>query len=357
MSGGDAMIRRTIPIVVLALLSGCSWPGVAWKPDSSGFYYTDKAGSRLVSFDLKTKASIVLVNDTETRTLQPALSPDGKRIAVARREHHQGFRPRVQIRIYSTDGKEEKRSGWFERPADPANQTSVEPAYLFWGAPERILVIADGTAIYDVARDRLIEVDKGVQAPLGVYGTHPDGKGFLAYKDTTRGAELYFLDWDAKAQRLAGALPMDNKDGATFLTAWDGDVALLMHGGTMYEADIAKKILRPSKRKVPPLLLGEGTLLAYHVFPGGAKALCLLHFEERTAKEERKWQRIEVQDLAALTRTTLVNECETLPLLYPSPDRKRVALFYGTGRGGDSETRLLVVGADGKAAADLKLEQ
>src|SRR5262245_25385549 len=106
------MICRLIPIALVALACGCVPRGVAWRPDSSGFIYTDKDFSRLVLFDLKTKSTRVLVNDTDTKSALPATSPDGKRIAVARSEHREGLRPRLQVRIYSAGGREEKRSRW-----------------------------------------------------------------------------------------------------------------------------------------------------------------------------------------------------------------------------------------------------
>src|SRR5262245_22533350 len=72
---------RLVIVALAAVASGCV-NGVGWLPDSSGFVYaTDR--QQLVLFDLKTKSSEVLVANTGTNTYWPAVSPDGKRIAVA----------------------------------------------------------------------------------------------------------------------------------------------------------------------------------------------------------------------------------------------------------------------------------
>src|SRR5437867_1417969 len=85
--------RRPIAYAVVALtlasLAGCV-PTV-WLPDSSGFIYikpikvADEPSGQLMHFDLAKKTSRVIVKDVGAATTWPALSSDGKRIAVARR--------------------------------------------------------------------------------------------------------------------------------------------------------------------------------------------------------------------------------------------------------------------------------
>ncbi len=55
--------RYTLLEPSLTLASGC-YPGIAWLPDSSGFVYTGGKDERqLLLYDLKTKASRVVVAD------------------------------------------------------------------------------------------------------------------------------------------------------------------------------------------------------------------------------------------------------------------------------------------------------
>jgi hypothetical protein len=345
------MLRRIIPIVVVAFASGCGH-GVAWRADSSSFLYTDKGGTRVVAFDLKTKTSRPVVTDAETKTLLPALSPDGKRLAVARLEYSKGFKPRLQVRIYSSEGKEEKRSAWFERNSEPSQDDRVEAVYLYWTAQDRLALVADGMCIYDVRQDRLIDVEKVMPWFFGGSILRPDGKGCLVYRESAGVAELLFLDWDG-AVRPLGKLSNKAAQGMTFLAEWDGDVALFLHDGAIHEADTAKGTLRISKRK-PPVLKSEGTLLAYHVFPGGTKALCVYEREEGKGNGKRVYQAVESQNLANSSRTLLMDKGQLSLVLYPSPDRKTVVLSYMPN--GNQETRLLVVGADGKVVPDIKLD-
>src|SRR5262245_19784688 len=92
-----------IPILVVANSVGCR-PGVAWLPDGSGLLYTDKDGSRLVTYSLTKKARRVVVADTGTNTLLPAVSPDGKYFAVGRAVASQNKPTAIQIFVLNADG-------------------------------------------------------------------------------------------------------------------------------------------------------------------------------------------------------------------------------------------------------------
>jgi hypothetical protein len=66
--------------ILVACTAGC-YPGVAWLPDSSGFLYQGPGG--ITHYDLKTGKARVLIQDGKNTTQLPAVTPDGKRIAVA----------------------------------------------------------------------------------------------------------------------------------------------------------------------------------------------------------------------------------------------------------------------------------
>lgn len=76
-----------LALVIVALTGAGCVPSAAWLPDSSGFIFIDKfqgkKGTRLVRYDIKSKKRTVLVENTNTETLLPGVSPDGKKVAVA----------------------------------------------------------------------------------------------------------------------------------------------------------------------------------------------------------------------------------------------------------------------------------
>src|SRR5262249_52509859 len=145
-------LRRFFTGLALAagLASAGCVPGVCWLPDSSGIIYTGgKKYDRLLQYDLAEGKPKVLVADTGAPTLWPAVSPDGRKIAVARVGIDGKDRATVQVILYGRDGKELKRSKvfpWVETkkgPGELAPGKEEKPLapQLFW-APrgERIVV-------------------------------------------------------------------------------------------------------------------------------------------------------------------------------------------------------------------------
>ena len=103
-------------VLLLTCVTGCV-PGITWLPDSSGFVYmAGHSGEKLVHFDLATKKQRTLVSDEKLKTLWPAVSPDGKNVAVAKLTEHKDKGNTVQICIYDLNGKSTKQSKVFPVP-------------------------------------------------------------------------------------------------------------------------------------------------------------------------------------------------------------------------------------------------
>jgi hypothetical protein len=86
-------LAATVALFLLICSTGCI-PGITWLPDSSGFVYRSgqvyaPSEERIerVYFDLATKKQRAIVDDNQMSTIWPAVSPDGKSVAVARLIH------------------------------------------------------------------------------------------------------------------------------------------------------------------------------------------------------------------------------------------------------------------------------
>src|SRR5688572_1790358 len=84
----DPAMRRCCAVFVAGLLcfaNGCVL-GVGWLPDSTGFVFTTPKG-QLVAYDIATKKQRVVLQDPAAiTTCWAAISPSGKKIALAHLE-------------------------------------------------------------------------------------------------------------------------------------------------------------------------------------------------------------------------------------------------------------------------------
>jgi hypothetical protein len=184
--------RRVVSALALAAglaSSGCV-PGAAWLPDSSGLIYTGgKNYDRLIHYDLAKGEQKILVADTGAPTFWPAVSPDGKRIAVAKAEAAGKDKPvTVQVILYSLDGKEQKRSKLFtlvEKAEGLPEKDRPLATQLYWSPRgDRVVVHLFGmTGIFDVTADRFTSLGEAVLLGFGGTPFRPDGSGFLVMKN------------------------------------------------------------------------------------------------------------------------------------------------------------------------------
>ena len=128
------LLALTLIFSALAGATGCNFDGVVWLPDSSGFVYTTPG--QLVRYDVSTGKSRVLTTE-DMSTILPAVSPDGKRIAIARlpstrEKWSNSSRGILQVIVYDLEGKELQRSPeltWSREWGD----TNEGYAELYWG--------------------------------------------------------------------------------------------------------------------------------------------------------------------------------------------------------------------------------
>jgi hypothetical protein len=340
--------RRLIAVAVgltVLSLAGC-WDNVAWLPDSSGFVFSEGEGSRLVHYDLKTKARRVFVKDTGARTPWVAVSPDGKQVAVAKFTHTKdSTEVTLQVLIYGLDGKEVQKSKVFLLGSmeEPAQESSQKMTFLAWGATDKIIV-TDGagicgayTGIYDIDTDSMKVVPVSALYPLN-NPVRPDRKGFLAYVQSKKHEDApAFIDWEGKVTRFPLGQGGSWEDNAVAV-AWEGTKRRhTSHRGSFTFDTETGKIARDEDQKLP--LLPDATdepgwahkfpnrtyLYAFAEIPNGKKEH-VFHIElQRPEKKERK----------------IVLEPDQLWVtsIFPSPDATRVAVVLPDG--------IRVIDADG----------
>ncbi len=159
---------------------------------------------RLIHYDLKTKSTRIIAK-AETNTIQPALSPNGKQIAVARLNLEKDKQPTLQVVVYDLEGKEIQHSKLFEWGGVPKYDIEVgiqKYSQLFWASREnKVLVYANKhSAIYDLGKDHFVMLGEAVPSIFGTTPVRPDGKGFLLANAEN---DVSFVDWEGKESAIA----------------------------------------------------------------------------------------------------------------------------------------------------------
>jgi hypothetical protein len=395
------MPRRTIllPKLAFALLLALPLAGtgcilsVAWLPDSSGFVYTAAGGTRLVRYDLANKKQHVLVENTGAATLCPAVSPNGKRFAVAKLTlDAANKRSALQVILYDQKGKELKRSPAFNWAlsggAVPAKEDAAYLPQLFWAPKGDRILIQTGAyeGVYDVKANRLDHASAGVVLAFGGTPIRPDGAGFLVMKnvrwpqwwdrqDNTIDPNpgFAFVHWDGKEEALKpppflmdrAALKRE-KDGnklggllfpGVYNSAWHDDVAQVS-----WNTDRLRYLTKKGQAvlaKIKPDLTADGLLIKQRYdFPGGkVHVRAVVTRWQADRPEQQVPLRVEIVRAGRKAPEVLLKDVE-LCVLVPSPNRKLVALrCLGRTRGPrqPGEDTIIVVNDRGEVAARIRV--
>jgi hypothetical protein len=342
--------------------SGCI-PGVTWTPDSRGFYFTaGKDYQKLYHFDVAARKARPVVADTGGSTLWPAVSPDGKRVAVAVTAPD-GGRKHYQVVVYDAQGKEVQRSRSFTptpRATDRNDKKDPGPPFwLFWaprGQGDKVLLqFPNSYALLDLKEDRFTDLGDGVLWVFGNSPVRPDGKGFLALRPNAKPGEkdvAAFYDWQGGKQAVAAADAEEwNRLAVPFLftSRWQGDVASARVGGLEFAVDTGKRTAAVTK--VRPERTGDGLVIrqSYRFGKAGTRVR-VVELSDDPKKENL--MRVEVLPEDAPAR--VVAEKAALTTLLPSPDGKTLAVRYLLGGPGQVRAdRVVVLNAQGEVLADI----
>ncbi|MCI0456085.1 MAG: hypothetical protein L0Z62_03775 [Gemmataceae bacterium] len=382
--GIPSRLARLLSLCVLGLgVAGCV-PGTAWLPDSSGIIYTGgKKYTQLIHYDLKKGEQKVLVADTKAPTIWPAVSPDGKRLAVAHVHGEGKDKPiTLQVALYDRAGKELRRSRAFplvDKVKDAAPDDELLPQ-LFW-APrgERVVVHIQGhSAIYDAKEDRFINLGEALVLAFGGTPFRPDGAGFLVMKNVNgwmnskKGAapedpRMTFVDLDGKGQPIkAPPLLLDAKAldkekdinklvgllcPVLFESGWDGDTA-----SVRWNVDRLRYFTKKGEAiidSVKPEYSGDYVVQHQYRLAGGARVR-VVNLGAVKGKDPMSDADVRVELLRpgkeqAEVLVERANGC----VVVPSPNGKLVALrcvFKGKKK---EDERVLIVNDRGEVSANL----
>lgn len=327
---------------VLFCACGCYERDVAWLPDSSGFVYTDKEGTRLVQYDVGKKARRVIVEDTKLYCRGPAVSPDGKHFALAKCESTSTVGSRTVTRklvvvIFDREGREQGRSKvleFEENARAPAGEydTGTSPGWslVCWeGHPDRLLT---PFGIYDRKADRWIKLP-AIPIVFTVPGCPPTAKGFLAAEvdplkpgvtEKKGERKLCFIDWDGWASDFKEPVKDLERD-ELISGGWDDRTWRLVTTGGVYSFDTVG--LKHEFTKVPDKAWDAlGRPGRYHRFAG--TDLVLAAFERKLKPDGYETaHRLELHAPGKQRRKVVFVDGEYLGFhLYPSPNGKLVAV-------------------------------
>jgi hypothetical protein len=347
--------RVTFALLLSLPATGCLPDAVVWTPDGKSLLWTEDRGTRVVLYELASKERHVVEDNTDSQTTWPAISPDGKLIAVARAVRDGDQEATLQIVLLNRDGDEVKTSDEFPwQPADPKakGKRTYATALVWSAAAKRIIVFSEGkTGIYDPDSNKLLPLANVVPVPLGNAAVRPDGKGFLALLTGGERTEIAFIGWDGKRQPIQLG---DNELKATELV-WDKDTARLIGAGGALDLDTAKLTATFRPEVKPSLLPADGDLKLIHAFPGGKAYVCVYEWVEKsTTSRDVAHQRLEVHRLSEKKRDILERRTRGVMTLFPSPDRKLVAVRYRPE--GSARQVIVVIDANGKVMHEIDVK-
>jgi hypothetical protein len=291
-------------LIAAALLSlagtGCGspLPGIAWLPDSSGFIYTGgKNYERLIHRDLTASTSSVLVKDTKSNTVWPAVSPDGRRVAVARVLRESAQTGTLQVVIYDRQGKEVQHSQVFAWPrATLGGRTEATHSQVFWSPQgDKLIVYGDHmTGLYDVGKDELRKWPERIPQVFENTPIRPDGKGFLvAHLGANIPPEggplgITFIDWQGREKPIVlGKSEQDPErpDGplldmrplpSLFGSRWEGNVAIFTFATSRLRIDSLSGVATFHTVGQAELTIKGAAILQQYEFPQRAAKILVL---------------------------------------------------------------------------------
>jgi hypothetical protein len=342
------------PAALLCVLPGCVL-GVAWLPDSSGFFFTTPKGD-LVAYDYATKKQRVILRDKSAATTAwPAISPDGKKIALAQLGASDDKNDAVlEVVVCDLEGTVNFRSG----PMKLATLKGKDFDYstqVAWSPDAKKLVVHgqghpnsgkgfDNAALFDFATKKLQIWEQHVPAYFGGSPIRPDGAGFLLMSSESNEtpAEYAWVDWSGKKQKIVIKDERQEEDEPQPWTAlansrWDGNKAIVTVAERRYVIDTQKLQETSAKAPAAEAKIGKEDIHMRAKLASGVELFLLGHDDgDKSGPAMRVVAR--KQGDAALAQVAGPIR-DRMILLQPSPGAKRAVVRVGYGyRGSKGDT-------------------
>jgi dipeptidyl aminopeptidase/acylaminoacyl peptidase len=330
---------RWLPALLPLLAAGCL-PNATWLPDSSGFVYTGgEHKDKLYLYDLAKKETRVLA-EKGAGPAWPAVSPDGKRIAVAVRSDD-GSNINLEVIVFDRDGKELHRSGKINWARHDAGLGQVATQAFWVPGQDKLLLSSDGvTGVYDIKMKSSTTMDETActfrNTPI-----RPDGKGYLAVQKDAKG--LVFMEWDgteheikltdkdAFEKRNGGDDPLT---GMLFFplmhsSRWDGSTAIVSWDDVRVKIDADK--FTASLEQFKPALSEDKKIIQDQVRLADGGVVRAVELTKRYRKDGGETlfpfgsYRVEALKQGAKEPKVLMDEAGYF-MIYPSPDGKKAVV-------------------------------
>jgi hypothetical protein len=362
------LLRRSLAALCFVAFAGCydtGWDeGITWLPDSGGFVYTSPGVNlRLYHFDVATRKHRMLADHADAWTKWPAVSPDGKQVAVARIDYVKGKPGTLQLIRYNLDGKELSRFpelSWprfsadlEKRHFDEKTSTRLGWAGLFWSPQGDKLIVTDyfhgPTAILDLSSHGLVQFE-GRPLPFGGTPIRPDGNGFLVIRKDA----IALVNWQGKEDRIplpanAVATWRDLRFDYEAMSRWDGNTAVAIGHDWEVRVDTVKHTI--SEKKKPPFGKNLKTQITFEFPEGGAvvSSISRIDRNEDDGMVHDIWLdgQLQVRKPGAAAN---VYACKGPYGFYPSPDRRWLAV---RGRLKATHEPMRVIDRQGEVIAEL----
>jgi hypothetical protein len=378
--------------LVMALGSAGCLPGAAWLPDSSGIVYTGgKEFTKLIHYDLTRGEQKILVADTRAPTLWPAVSPDGKRIAVAHIATKEKNGPAtLQVILYDRGGKEVQRSKVFPWTDKSESRGDKDPPpQLFWGPRDQGVIIGDAgnknVGIYDPKMDRLVNLKDAWLLNFAGGPVRPDGAGFLVMHGagefiddrggkTEKPPAFSLVSWDGSKQAikpppllLDKAALQKEKDlnklvgllsPYAYQSGWDDDVAWVR-----WNVDRLRYFTKKGEAvidSVKPLVVDGRVVQLQHKFPGGQAEVRVVSAFDAEKQADRPNGRLRIEVLkAGQEKAEVLLEKARLCVPTVSPNGRMLALWCVGDKMKQAQDPMdiLIVNDKGAVVAKLRVPQ